>query len=114
MTKKIYKIVPRADWESAVAAGEFAGSGIDLTDGYIHFSAADQVVQTAANYFAGQTDLVLVAVDPQTLGDDLRWEPSRDGDLFPHLFAKLQLQLVDSVRELPLDNLGNHVFPELR
>ena len=113
MTKKIYKIVSRAEWEAAVNAGEFAGAGIDLTDGYVHFSAADQVVATAANYFAGQTDLVLVAVDPQKLGDDLRWEPSRDGNLFPHLYAKLQLQNVDSVCELPLDGSGNHVFPDL-
>lgn len=97
----------------AVTAGEFVGAGIDLTDGYIHFSAAHQVVKTAAKYFSGQTDLVLVSVVPAKLGDDLRWEPSRDGDLFPHLYAKLQLQNVDSVCELPVDDLGNHVFPKL-
>lgn len=114
MPEKIYKIVTKAEWESAVKAGEFVGAGIDLTDGYIHFSAAGQVVETAAKYFAGQTDLLLVSVDSQKLGDELRWEPSRDGDLFPHLYAKLQIQDVDSVCALPLDGFENHVFPDFR
>ena len=113
VSDKIYKIVSRKQWESAITAGEFVGAGIDLTDGYIHFSAAHQVVKTAAKHFSGQADLVLVSVVPAKLGGDLRWESSRDGDLFPHLYAKLQLQNVDSVCELPLDDLGNHVFPKL-
>lgn len=111
--EKIYKIVSRELWESAQPTGEFAGAGVDLADGYIHFSAAHQVVKTAAKYFSGQADLVLITADPDKLGADLRWEPSRDGDLFPHLYAKLQLQHVESVRELPLNELGNHVFPDI-
>ncbi len=110
---KFIKLFREVLWESAAAAGEFAGAEIDLVDGYIHFSAPHQVAETAAKYFAGQTDLVLVSVDPRKLGDELRWEPSRGGDLFPHLYAPLRLADVDSVCELRLDELGNHVFPEL-
>jgi uncharacterized protein (DUF952 family) len=109
----IYKIVSREQWEAAAAAGVFVGAGIDLTDGYIHFSAASQVRETAAKHFSGQTNLVLLSVDPRKFGDELRWEPSRGGEMFPHLYACLLVHQVDSVSELPLDETGKHVFPEL-
>jgi len=108
----IYKILPRTEWDAAVAAGAFAGSAVDLADGYIHFSTAAQVHETAAKHFAGQTDLVLVAIDPATLGDALKWEPSRGGALFPHLYAPLDPALAVTVDELPWDGEA-HAFPPL-
>lgn len=94
----IFKILSRAEWQAAEQSGVFAGSPVDLTDGFIHFSTAAQVEETAARHFAGQSDLLLVAVDPGRLGDALRWEPSRGGDLFPHLYGPLPLDAVLSVR----------------
>lgn len=87
----IYKLVDVATWDPAVAAGTFEGAGIDLADGYIHFSTGEQLAGTAAKYFAGRTDLVIVAVDPAVLGDALRFEPSRDDELFPHLYGELAI-----------------------
>jgi uncharacterized protein (DUF952 family) len=97
----IYKILTTAEWEAAVAAGEFGGSAADLADGYVHLSGADQVVDTAARYFAGQRGLTLLAVDPDALGDALRWEPSRGGALFPHLYAPLPVAAVVQAMTLP-------------
>ena len=108
----IYKIIDRQEWDAAVAAGVFKGAAIDLQDGYIHFSSADQAVETAAKHFAQQADLVLVAVDTETLGDDLKWEPSRGNALFPHLYGILDPAKVASVSPLPLGDDGLHVFPE--
>jgi uncharacterized protein (DUF952 family) len=113
MRSIIYKIVPATLWQDARESGEFKGAAIDLTDGYIHFSTADQVKQTAALYFAGQDGLLLVAVDGTKLGDKLVYEASRGGALFPHLFATLPLDAVIWEKPLPLDADGNHVFPEL-
>lgn len=110
----IYKISPRAEWRAAEAAGIFAGAPVDRADGYIHFSAAHQVAETAAKHFRGQPDLVLAAVDAERLGPDLRWEPSRGGDLFPHLYAPLPMAAVVSVVELPLGPDGTPLVPELR
>jgi uncharacterized protein (DUF952 family) len=112
-SKTIYKICDVAAWRAAERAGEFAGASIDLTDGYIHFSAADQVEETASKYFAGQRDLVLVAVDADVLGLALKWEPSRGGALFPHLYGTLPLTAVRWTKPLPLGPDGRHVFPEL-
>lgn len=109
----IYKICPAPLWRQAEAAGFFAGAAIDLTDGYIHFSTAEQVRETAAKHFSGQTDLVLVAVDAATLGPALKYEPSRGGALFPHLYRPLDLRAVKWVRPLPLGPDGSHIFPEL-
>lgn len=109
----IYKIAPRALWSQAEAAGVFAGAPIDLADGYIHFSTATQAVETAAKHFAGQSDLVLAAIDADALGEKLRWEPSRGGQLFPHLYAQLLLSAVVWVKDLPLGADGLHHFPEL-
>lgn len=109
----IYKIVAEAEWREAEKAGVFAGSAIDLKDGYIHFSTSEQVAQTAALHFAGQSDLLLVAVDAAALGDALEYEASRGGALFPHLYAKLDRAAVKWVRPLPLDADGAHIFPKL-
>jgi|ERR1051326_521341 uncharacterized protein (DUF952 family) len=111
--KTIYKICDAAAWQAAERAGEFAGAPVDLADGYIHFSAADQVAETAARHFAGQRDLVLVAIDAATLGPALKWEPSRGGALFPHLYGTLPLRAVRWVKPLPLGSDGRHVFPAL-
>ena len=109
----IYKICSEALWREAERVGVFAGAAIDLADGYIHFSTAAQAPETAARHFAGQGDLVLVAIAAEALGDGLRWEPSRGGDLFPHLYGPLRLDAVRWVRPLPLGPDGRHVFPEL-
>jgi uncharacterized protein (DUF952 family) len=97
----IFKLLTSAEWAAAQTAGQFDGSAVDHQDGYIHFSTADQVVETARRYFADVPDVVLLAVDPAPLGDALRWEPSRGGDLFPHLYAPLPADAVTSVAILP-------------
>ena len=109
----IYKIMTAQQWQEAKAAGRFEGAPIDLKDGYIHFSTATQVKQTAALYFAGQTGLMLVAVDSGKFGDELVFEPSRGGALFPHLYAELPLSAVLWEAPLPLDVAGQHIFPDL-
>ncbi len=98
----IYKILPRAAWAEALAQGRFDGSPIDLQDGYIHFSTAGQAQETAAKHFRGQADLVVVAVEAGALGEGLRWEPSRGGQLFPHLYGPLDPALAKGVTEAPL------------
>lgn len=113
MIEMIYKIVPDALWRDAVVKGSFGGSPVDVTDGFIHFSTALQVRATAAKHFAGVTDLAIVAVSTVDLGSELRWEPSRGGDLFPHLYAELPMTAVRWVQPLPLDAAGRHVFPAL-
>jgi uncharacterized protein (DUF952 family) len=109
----VYKICAAALWREAERAGEFGGAGIDLHDGFIHFSSAAQVADTAARHFAGATDLMLLAVDAEALGAALKWEPSRGGDLFPHLYAALPLAAVRWAKPLPLGPDGRHAFPEL-
>lgn len=113
MPNTIYKICDAALWRAAEAAGSFRGAGIDLRDGYIHFSSATQVRETAAKHFAGAADLVLVAVDAERLGPALKWEPAREGALFPHLYGELKLDRVRWVRPLPLGPDRRHAFPEL-
>lgn len=113
MAKTIYKIVPASLWQNAKDAGIFEGAAIDLADSYIHFSTAPQAKETAARHFAGQEDLLLVAVDGDALGDRLVYEPSRGGDLFPHLYAALQLSAVLWEKPLPLGDDGAHQFPEM-
>lgn len=108
----IYKIAPAALWREAEAAGRFEGAPVDLQDGYIHFSTASQARETARRHFAGQDDLVLVAVDTVALGSALRWEPSRGGDLFPHLYGPLPVSATLWTTPLPLGADGAHVFPE--
>jgi uncharacterized protein (DUF952 family) len=109
----IYKIVPSSLWRDAEAAGVFRGAPVDLADGYIHFSTAAQAAETAAKHFAGQGDLLLVSVDAETFGPRLKWEPSRGGALFPHLYDVLDLAAVTKVEPLPLGPDGRHQFPPL-
>lgn len=111
MADIIYKICPEALWRAAEKAGRFDGAPIDLADGYIHFSTADQARETAAKHFAGQNDLLLVAVDAGSPGNALKWEVSRGGALFPHLYAPLDLATVLWVKPLPLGADCVHVFP---
>lgn len=109
----LYKIAAIALWEEAKAKGVFTGAPIDLADGYIHFSTKDQAEETARKWFSGQNDLLLIAADPASLQDQLRWEPSRGGALFPHLYGPLPLSAVKSVHPLPLKPDGSHDFSGL-
>lgn len=113
MLRIIYKIAPETLWREAEKTGRFTGAPVDLADGFIHFSTAAQARETAARHFAGQTGLVLAAVDAGRLGDALKYEPSRGGALFPHLYAPLDLGAVLWVRPLPLGPDGAHRFPAL-
>lgn len=107
----IYKILRRPEWIAFRAAGITSGAPIDLQDGYIHFSTAVQVAETAAKHFGTDRDLVLLAMDSDRLGPDLKWEPSRGGALFPHLYRALELGDVLWDKSLPLGATG-HIFPE--
>ena len=109
----IYKILPAALWRDAQRDGVFRGSPIDIKDGFIHFSTAEQAIETAAKHFAGEHDLVLLRVDAARLGKRLKWEPSRGGALFPHLYGDLALAAVIRVDPLPLATDGRHAFPPL-
>lgn len=108
----IYKIVEILEWSAADRLGYFAGAAIDLADGYIHFSTAAQVRETARRHFQEKDDLLIVAVDAGLLGEALRWEVSRGGALFPHLYTPLALSDVLWTRPLPLGPDGLHRFPE--
>ncbi|WP_298494969.1 DUF952 domain-containing protein [uncultured Maritimibacter sp.] len=107
----IYKIFRADEWAAFQATGETAGAPVDLADGYIHFSTAAQVAETAAKHFAGVEGLVLLALDSTRLGDDLKWEPSRGGQLFPHLYRPLRLDEVLWDEAFPLGPEG-HILPE--
>jgi uncharacterized protein (DUF952 family) len=109
----IYKICPEKLWREAEKAGSFRGAPIDLADGFIHFSTADQVEETAARHFREQDDLLLIAVDEKALGKNLRYEVSRGGALFPHLYAALDPKAAKWAKPLPLDASGAHIFPAL-
>ena len=111
MTEIIYKICSAEAWARAVEAGVFAGAPVDQQNGYIHLSSAGQAAETAAKHFAGQDDLLLIAVDAGRIGEDLKWEPSRGGALFPHLYGSLAMSAVLSAEPLPLGPDGAHVFP---
>jgi uncharacterized protein (DUF952 family) len=108
----IYKICGTDEWADARASGIYVGSKADARDGFIHFSAAHQVRATAAKHFAGREDLLLIKIRAARLGEALKWEPSRGGDLFPHLYGHLNLDDVEAVTELPLAD-GDHQFPQL-
>ena len=107
----VYKIFRRPEWDALRADGVTAGAPIDLRDGYVHLSTAAQVTETAARHFAGESDLVLVALDADALGESLRWEPSRGGALFPHLYRAMRLSDVVWDKSLPLGAAG-HIVPE--
>lgn len=99
---RIYKILSRAEWEAARALGRFEGSAVDRQDSYIHFSTAAQAAETARRHFHGRDGLVVLEVEAQDLGEALRWEPSRGGDLFPHLYGALDASHVRAVTDAPL------------
>jgi len=109
----IYKIVPAALWRAAERDRIFRGSPVDRRDGFIHFSTAAQVAETAAKHFAGQRDLLLVSVDGARLGPALKWEPSRGGALYPLLYGTLDLAAVSKVEPLSLSGDGRHLIPPL-
>lgn len=108
----IYKVVSDHEWAAAKQAGVYTGSAVDIQDGFIHLSSADQLKETVSKHFAGQTDLLLLAVEAESLGETLKWEPSRGGALFPHVYGNLPLSAVRSAEPLPLSDDGNHVFPD--
>jgi uncharacterized protein (DUF952 family) len=110
---RIYKILAREIWEVALAEGVFKGAGVDLADDFIHFSTAAQAGETARRYFHGQADLVVVEVEADDLGETLKWEPSRGGDLFPHLYGPLACDLALTVREAPLGADGVPILGDL-
>lgn len=108
----IYKIFRASEWAELAASGETLGAPVDRDDGFVHFSTAEQLAETAARHFAGLSELVLLAVEADALGPDLRWEPSRGGQLFPHLYRALRLSDVVWDAPMPL-NGGHHVLPPL-
>ncbi|EJW11159.1 hypothetical protein A33M_3420 [Rhodovulum sp. PH10] len=109
----VYKICPSALWREAERSGVFHGAPVDRADGFIHFSTAGQVAETAEKHFFRQPGLLLVAVEVKALGAALHWEPSRGGALFPHLYGPLPLTAVRKVMPLPLDSAGRPVVPQL-
>ena len=108
----IYKILTGPEWAELERAGETRGAPVDLADGFVHFSTGSQVRETAAKHFSGQERLMLLAMRADALGDALRWEPSRGGALFPHLYGPLRRADVTWACPLPLGADGAHVFPE--
>jgi uncharacterized protein (DUF952 family) len=111
--RTIYKICPASAWREAERQGVYRGSADDISDGFIHFSTASQLSETARKHFSGQTGLFLIAVAADALGDALRWEPSRNDELFPHLYGDLDLGAVTGVYELHARPDGSHELPEL-
>ncbi len=111
--RRIYKICPASAWREAERRGVFRGSADDIRDGFIHFSLASQVAETARKHFFGQTGLFLIEVDAAALGDALRWEPSRNDELFPHLYGELDLGAVIGVLDMRARSDGTHDIPEL-
>ena len=108
---EIYKILRAPEWANLRASGETPGAPIDVADGYVHFSTAQQARETAAKHFAGVDGLMLAALDSDALGAALKWEPSRGGALFPHLYGPLRLADVLWAQPLPLGPQG-HIFPD--
>jgi len=108
----IYKIIDRDEWDAARACGRYSGSRDDRRDGFIHFSTARQLRETAARHFAGQGNLMLLAIDGAALEPALKWEASRQGALFPHLYVPLRLASVTRSWPLPLNGHGIHDFPD--
>ena len=110
----VYKVLPSTDWQAAQRAGTFHGSPVDLRDGFIHFSTAEQLAETLRRHFAGMTDLVLLRVDTAAVTPESawRWEPSRGGALSPPLYAPRPASAGQSARALPLAENGEHQLPE--
>ena len=111
MSNLVYHVCRESEWRAAQTVGAYQGSSQDLADGFIHFSAAEQLRASVAKHRAGQSGLVLLVVDADKLGDELKWEPSRGGALFPHLYGTLSANAVVAAHDLPLGEDGVHVFP---
>ena len=109
--KRIYHVCRAGEWAAAQAAGVYGGSSQDQADGFIHFSGPAQLVESVAKHRAAQDGLVLLEVDAEALGSALKWEPSRGGQLFPHLYGELPVAAVSRSAALPLGPDGKHVFP---
>jgi uncharacterized protein (DUF952 family) len=109
----VFKICSSELWRQAESKGVFEGAPVDRQDGFIHFSTAAQAPETALKHFSGAGDLVLVAIEAEALGEDLRFEVSRGGEFFPHLYGPLPLSAVRWVKPLPLGPDGRHIFPTL-
>lgn len=107
---RVYKLLTRSEWRAAEATGVFEGSAVDLADGFIHFSTAAQAPETGRRYFTGVADLVIVGFGAEALGEGLKWEASRGGDLFPHLYGPLPTALAVEVRDVALDSDGAPVL----
>ncbi len=108
----VYKVATQRAWDAACHVGAFAGSSDDVRDGFVHLSAAHQLAGTLAKHFKGQKDLVLITLEADALGDALKWEPSRGGELFPHLYGTLPTGAAHEVRALTLDDGGVPLVPE--
>jgi uncharacterized protein (DUF952 family) len=113
MSQMIYHMCPEAAWREAVVAGEYRGTEDDRRDGFLHFSTAAQITESARRHRAGQSGLVLIAVDAARLGGRVKWEKSRGGDLFPHLYGPLYPAEAARIDPLPLSPGGEHIFPSL-
>jgi uncharacterized protein (DUF952 family) len=113
LVRRIYKICPASAWREAERQGVYRGSADDARDGFIHFSTASQLSETARKHFHGQAGLFLIELDATALGESLRWEPSRNNELFPHLYGDLDLGAVTNVYELHARPDGSHELPEL-
>ncbi|MEK9684751.1 MAG: DUF952 domain-containing protein [Rhodospirillaceae bacterium] len=111
-TSTIYHMSTKEEWEIALATGVYHGSSQDREDGFIHFSTKDQIVDSAAKHRAGQTGIILIAADASMFNDGLKWETSRNGELFPHLYTDLDLDKVIAIYPLPLGPDGKHIFPK--
>jgi uncharacterized protein (DUF952 family) len=109
----IFRIVSEVEWDAAQRRGAFEGSEHDRRDGFIHFSTAEQLAETAAKHYAGRSGLLILFVDEDTVAESLKWEPSRGGALFPHLYATLPVSAVRRVEKLPLGSNGAFVVPDL-
>jgi uncharacterized protein (DUF952 family) len=107
----IFKICHESEWRAGERAGRYDGTAKDKADGFLHFSTQDQLAGTLTKWYADATDLVLVAVDADALGDKLKWEPSRDGALFPHLYASLPLSAAKWTGDIARDAQGGFVLP---
>ncbi len=109
--RQVFKVTSREAWEAATTLGQFLGAAIDIADGYIHLSTSGQLIETVRKHFRGQSQLVIVTIEIDRLGDALRWEVSRGGALFPHLYGPLPMTAVSAVDELTMDERGEHCFP---
>ncbi len=112
MSERVYKIMGSEEWQAAMQDGIYPGSAVDIRDGFIHFSTASQVEETVAKHFGGQHNLVLVSFPATAFKEALKWEPSRGGDLFPHLYGALETRLNDGVYRLKDLPNGKHQFPK--